>query len=369
VSLTRLAAFAWREMRELWRDRARLTSAFLVPAALLLVVGFGLSLDVEDLKYAVLDRDGTPASRSYLEPFAHSRYFDYRGALDSPRELERALVAADVTLVIDVPRGFQRDLVRGSSPEVAFWLDGTLPFSADVAAGYVAAMHRAWVRSQRPESATVEPVVETRFWYNPGLRSAISFVPGLVAALLGMFPAMVAAMGFAREKELGTIVNLHATPLGRLEFILGKQAPYAALGLLQFVVLLALALTVFRAPARGDVTALVALALLYAWALTGLGILVASFVGSQIQALLITMIVTMLPAWVLSGVFTPVTSMSGPAQAIAAAFPTTYFLDACVAVMTKGLGGGALAGDALALGAFALGFDLLALALLKEQAP
>ncbi len=212
------------------------------------------------------------------------------------------------------------------------------------------------------------PVVETRFWYNPGLRSVVSFVPGLIAALLGMFPAMVAAMGVAREKELGTIVNLYATPLGRLEFLLGKQAPYAALAFLQFALLLALALAVFRVPVRGDLLALVGMAVLYACALTGLGVLVASFVSSQIEALMITMILTMLPAWVFSGVFAPVASMPGVARVISVSFPTTYFLHACVAVLTKGLGWNALAGDALALAAFAVGFDLLAWLLLREQA-
>lgn len=367
MSGARLAAFACRETRELWRDRPRLTVACLVPAVLLLVVGFGLSLDVEDLGYVFLDQDATPASRAYLDAFEHSRYFDLRGAVESRQELEAVLTRGEATLAIEIPPGFQRSVARGVPQGTAFWVDGTLPFAANVARMYVAAMHRAWVRSRAPRGASREPAVETRFWFNPGLRSAVSFVPALIAALLGMFPAMVAAMGLAREKETGTIVNLHATPLERAEFLLGKQAPYALLGFVQFGTLVGLGVLVFQVPVRGSLTGLAATALLYSWALTGVGFLVASFVSTQIEALLITMILTMLPAWVFSGVFVPVDSMPGVARALAVSFPTTYFLNASVGVMTKGLSAGALVGNATALLGFGVGFDLVALVMLREQ--
>lgn len=367
MSAARLLAVARRETLELVRDRFRLTTAIVAPVLLMLVFGFGLTIDVEHLPYAVLDRDASAASRAYLEPFAHSRYFEPHGALGSGAELERALVRGSLAFAIEIPPGFEHDLATGRTPAVAFWIDGTMPFRADVARGYVEAMHHAWVAEHETAAGPPAPRVETRFWYNQGLRSALAFVPGLIAALLVILPSVLTAVAVVREKELGSIANLYASPLNRIEFLLGKQIPYAVLSLGYGAVLCVLALLVFDVPFRGSGAALLAGTVLYAFASTGLGLLVSCFTRTQIAAIMITILLTLLPAFLYSGFFTPVSSLSAGARAIAVGFPTTYFLDVCVGTFTKGLGFATLWRDHAALAVFAVALDAGAVALLREQ--
>lgn len=367
MRVARLLAVARRESLELLRDRFRLRTALVAPVLLMIVFGYGLSIDVERLPYGVLDHDHSAASRAYLEAFAHSRFFAPRGVLRSGAELERSLVEGRLAFAIEIPPAFERDLATGRGPRVAFWIDGTMPFRADVARGYVEAMHQAWWNAREEPGQTLRPRVETRFWYNQGLRSALSFVPSLIAALLVILPSVLTAVAVVREKELGSIANLHASPLSRGEFLLGKQLPYVALALLYFGVLCALAVALFRVPLRGSGATLLLAALLYAFATTGIGLLVSCFTRTQIAAIMITILLTMLPAFLYSGFFNPVSSLTGGARAISVAFPTTYFLDVCVGTFTKGLGLSLLWPDVVMLAGFAVAFDLGAAALLPEQ--
>lgn len=371
MSLRRLRALVWRELLELARDPFRLSIAFATPLVLMVVLGYGLSIDVESLPYSVLDRDRTPASRAYLEVFQRSRYFAFQGAARRPESLERALRAGEIAVAIEIPRGFQRDLVRGRPTTVSFAIDGTLPFEASTARGYVEGAHRAALARRVPSGRGArEPAVRlsTRFWFNPALDSALAFVPGLVAALLVIIPSALTAVAVVREKELGSIANLHVTPMGRTEFLLGKQLPYVALSLITFVLLVALALLLFRVPFRGSAVALVTGAALYVTGTTGIGLLVSCFTRTQIAALMVTLLLTLIPAFLYSGFFTPVTSLSGGAWILARAFPATYFLEIAVGTFTKGLGFASLWHDFLWLGGFAVLFDGLSLALLRDQA-
>lgn len=371
MSLRRLQALVWRESLEITRDRFRLMIAFATPLVLMIVLGYGLSIDVESLPYAVLDRDRTPASRAYLRTFRHSRYFAFRGAASRPDVLERRLRSGEIAVAIGIPKGFQRDLTAGAPTAVSFAIDGTLPFEAATARGYVEAAHRSalagLVQRAPPEAQREGLRVRTRFWFNPGLESAPAFVPGLIAALLAIVPATLTAVAVVREKEQGSIANLYATPMRRLEFLLGKQIPYVALSLAAFGVLVALALLLFRVPFRGSAAALGTGAVLYVAATTGIGLLVSCFTRTQIAALMVTILLTLLPAFLYSGFFTPVASLSGGALVLARAFPTTYFLEISVGTFTKGLGLARLWPSCLWLAGFALLFDAASLALLREQ--
>jgi ribosome-dependent ATPase len=372
-SATRLWALAKREALEIRRDPVRLAFALLGPLLLMIVFGYGISFDVENLSYAVLDRDQTPESRAYLENFAGSRYFKQQPPLADYAGLERRLADGSLKLAIEIPPRFGRDLKRGREPEVAVWVDGANPFRAEVSRGYAEGVHQAYLaelarQSPMPTPASIPTAnVEMRFRYNQDFQSVYAMVPGTIMMLLGMFPAMMTALAVVREKELGSITNLYTTPLTRLEFLLGKQLPYVAIAFLNFVCMVALALLLFRVPIKGSYSALAVGALLYVAGSTAFGLFVSTFVRTQIAAIFASAILTTMPAIQFSGLLMPVSSLSRDARAIGAAFPSTYFHHVSVGAFTKGLGFAELRGDYVALTSLILIFLLLALAFLRKQ--
>ena len=228
-SLKRTQALVVRESKELLRDRVRLWFALLGAVFMMIILGFGISLDVEDLAFATLDQDNTAQSRAYLEGFRGSRYFSEREPLTSLQDLHARLQRADIKLAIEIPAGFGRDLYAGRHPEVGIWLDGGMPFRAETSRGYVEALHQDNLQRLRDEgSAAIPPLVsparlETRFRYNQDVISVNAIGPGVMALILVFIPAMLTALGVVREKELGSITNFYATQLTRLDFLLGKQ--------------------------------------------------------------------------------------------------------------------------------------------------
>lgn len=372
MNSARLLALLMRECLEVWRDPFRLAAAVLVPAVLMLVFGFGLTLDVENLPYATFDRDNTPASRAYLDPFAHSRYFVLKGSVRSDRDLEERFAAGDVALAIEVSPGFGRDLSAGRTPQVAFWIDGTMPFRADTIRGYVEAMNVGlFARYARESLGLGKPAspagLETRFWYNQDLKSKFAFVPGVMAAVLALSTTMLTAVAVVREKELGSITNFHATPLRRVEFLLGKQLPYVAISMVNFAIMTLMTVALFDVPLKGSLFALAAGALIYVFAGTALGLLVSAFTRTQLAAVIISVIVTTVPSFLYSGLLTPVSSLSGNAIVIARVFPATYFLNIAVGCFTKGLATRDLLPDYAALGAAFLVLIGASAALLRKQ--
>jgi ribosome-dependent ATPase len=372
MNTARLLALLARECLEVWRDPFRLTSAVVVPAVLMIVFGFGLTLDVENLPYATFDRDNSPASRSYLDPFAHSRYFAFKGVAQSDRDLEQRFAAGDFALAIEIPPGFGRDLAAGRTPETAFWIDGTMPFRADTIRGYVEAMNLGllarYARETYGVAAPDSPAgIETRFWYNQDLKSKFAFVPGVMAAVLALSATMLTAVAVVREKELGSIINLYATPLRRLEFLLGKQLPYVAISMVNFAIMTLMTIALFQVPLKGSGLALAFGALLYALTGTALGLLVSAFTRTQVAAVIISCIITIVPSFLYSGLLTPVSSLAGNAALIARIFPATYFLDIAVGCFTKGLGARDLLSNYVVLGAAFLVLIGASAALLRKQ--
>jgi len=372
MSPTRLWALIHREFLEIWRDPFRLIAAFAVPIMMMTVFGFGLSLDVENQPYATFDHDRTPESRDYLENFAHSRYFENHGAVSSDAELERLFDAGIVRFAIEIPENYGRDLRARRKPTIAVWIDGSLPFRAETVRGYVQAIHLGFadriVRERLGLRETVLPItVETRFWYNQDLKSKYAFVPGLIAVLLLLTPSMLTATAVVREKELGSITNLYATPVTRLEFLFGKQILYAGLNVLTFLLLLLMAVLVFAVPLKGSLAALSIGAVLYILATTGFGLFVSAFTRSQLAATLITIIVGLLPSFLYSGLMTPIPSLAGAAQYIARLFPAGYFLRISVGTFTKGLDAFAFVPDFATLLGFFVVFTVLNVLLLRKQ--
>jgi ribosome-dependent ATPase len=251
--------------------------------------------------------------------------------------------AGELSLAIEIPPGFGRDLARGSSVEIGGWIDGAMPQRAETVRGYVLGMHNHWMAAKAREihgaAAVRGPVdIETRFRYNPDVKSLPAMVPAVIPLLLMLIPAILTALSVVREKELGSIVNLYVTPVSRLEFLLGKQLPYIVLAMLNFLLLTAMAVFLFDVPVKGSFPALAAGALLYVTAATALGLVISTFVRSQVAALFGTALLTLLPAVQFSGMIDPVSSLEGVGAAIGQVYPTTHFLTIARGTFSKALG-------------------------------
>jgi ribosome-dependent ATPase len=372
-SVARLVAYARRESLELRRDPIRLTFALLGSALLMVVLGYGMTLDVQDLAFAVLDRDDTTESRSYVENMAGSRYFVRRPPIRTPADVDRRLANGELALAIEIPPGFGRDVKRGRAPEVGVWVDGAMPFRGETVRGYMQGIHHDYLARLAQRSTSAAPRVaganlEMRYRYNQDFRSLDVMVPAVIPLLLLFIPAILTALAVVREKELGSIANFYVTPVTRLEFLLGKQAPYVGIAMASFAVLLALAVFSFGVPLKGSLLALSAGAFLYVVTSTGLGLLMSAFTRTQTAALFATAIATLTPATQFSGLTDPVSSLEGAGRLIGQAFPTTYFLTISRGTFNKALSFGDLGADFLALVLFipaVLGISLL---LLRKQA-
>src|SRR5262252_909084 len=371
-SFRRLWAYAQREAMDLRRDPIRLTFALLGPILLMITCGYGISFDVEHLSYAVLDRDHSPESRTYLEQFAGSRYFREQLPIMDYADMEHRLRSGSLKIAIEIPPDFGRDLKRGRQPEVGVWLDGAMPFRAETSRGYVEGVHQAYMaelarRTNDQELPGLPADIAVRFRYNQEFKSVFAIVPGVIMLMLGLIPTMMTAVGVVREKEMGSITNLYATPVTGLEFLLGKQLPYAVLAFVSFMSLLLLGLGLFQVPVKGSLTALMVSAALYVAATTGFGLLLSTFVKTQVAAIFAAGILTSLPAMQFSGFLTPIASLSGSARIMGQVFPSTYFQQISLGAFTKALSFADLSMHMVALAALVVGYLLVTLALLKTQ--
>ncbi|MFY3137061.1 ribosome-associated ATPase/putative transporter RbbA [Achromobacter xylosoxidans] len=340
-SAQRMFSYMWREALELRRDPVRATLALAGSLLLMFVMGFGISLDVEDLRYAVMDRDQTTLSQNYGLNLAGSRYFIEQPPITSYQDMDARMRSGELSLAIEIPQGFARDAERGRDAQVGVWIDGAMPQRAETIRGYVLGMHQGWLQQQARErlgaAATQQVGIETRFRYNPDVRSLPAMVPAVIPLLLLMMPAMLTALAVVREKELGSIINLYVTPVTRLEFLLGKQTPYVALAMLNFLLMTLLAVTLFGVPITGSFTTLLAAALIYNVVATAIGLLASTFTRSQIAALFFTMIGTLVPAVQFAGLLNPVSSLEGAGKLIGQVYPATHMLTISRGVFSKAL--------------------------------
>ena len=341
-SLLRLFSYTRREALELRRDPIRGSMALLGSLLLLFIIGYGISLDVENLTYAVLDRDQTTTSQAYALNLAGSRYFIEQAPLRDYDELDRRMRSGEISLAVEIPPNFGRDLKRGGVPQIGMWLDGAMPMRAETIKGYVMGLHAGYLQElARQDSASTRsslPTLEVRYRYNPDVESLNAMVPAVIPLLLMLIPAMLTALGVVREKELGSIIILYVTPVTRLEFLLGKQLPYIALGMLNFVLLVIAAVWVFDVPLKGSLLALLTGGLLYISCATAMGLLMSTFTRSQIAAVFGTAIVTLIPAIQFSGLIYPVASLEGFGALVGQIYPTSHFLIISRGVFSKALG-------------------------------
>jgi ribosome-dependent ATPase len=342
-SLLRLYSICVREALELYRDPIRVSIALFGTLFLMLTFGYGITMDVENLRFAVLDRDQTTLSNNYALDLGGSRYFIAQPAIADYDALDRRMRSGELSLALEIPPNFARDVRRGDPVKIAAWIDGAMPTRAESVLGYVQAMHQVWLREQMRRHATDQApaelmTIETRFRYNPDVLSLPAMVPAVIPILLMLIPSMLSALSVVREKELGSILNLYVTPVSKFEFLVGKQLPYIAIGMINFFLLCAMAVWVFGVPLKGDFLLLTLAALLYVTFATGLGLLVSVFTRSQIAAIFATFILTFIPSSRFSGMIDPVSSLEDGARLAGEIFPGTYFLIFSRGIFSKALG-------------------------------
>ncbi len=370
-SLRRLLGYAYRETLELRRDPIRLAFALLGSVVLMFVLGFGISLDVEGLRFAALDRDQSPESRAYIQNIAGSRYFIEQAPILDDADLDQRMKRGELSLAVDIPAGYGRDLRRGHAPEIGLWVDGAMPYRGETVRGYAEGMHRQYLQQiirEKTGNTTGYPVnIVSRYRYNQDVKSIYAMVPAVIPILLIFIPAILMALGVVREKELGSITNLYVTPVTRLEFLLGKQLPYILVALISFVLLVIQSQIVFHVLIKGSLLALSFGAFLYVIATTGIGLLMSTFTSTQIAALFGTAILTILPTVSFSGLTTPVGALEGASYWIGQLFPASYFLVISRGAYTKALGFADLMPQFIALACFIPVLTALSVALLKKQ--
>lgn len=344
IDRRRLLAFSRREALELRRDPIRATLAMVGSLILMFVIGYGINLDVENLTFAALDRDDTVLSREYIAEISGSRYFIERPPITDYADLDRRMRSGEISLAIEIPSGFGRNLQRGGEPvEIGAWIDGAMPMRAETVSGYVQGMHAGWLTRKARElygdaAASGRFGLELRYRYNPGVESLVAMVPAVIPLLLMLIPAMLSVLSVVREKELGSITNFYVTPVTRLEFLLGKQIPYLAIACLNFLMLTAFAVFAFRVPLTGNFWALALGAFLYVFASTALGLLLSSFMKSQIAAIFGTTLLTIIPAVQFSGMMSPVSALQGAGALIGQIYPASHFVTISRGVFSKALG-------------------------------
>ena len=369
---SRMWAFARREAMELRRDPIRLTFALLGPIILLVTAAWSISFDIERVNFTVLDRDQTHDSRQLISHFEGSRYFRRVGQIDRIEEGQTLLQSHQVTLVLEIPPGFGRDLVGGRQPQVAFYIDGAQPFTAENVRGYARGIvleHAMRFASETPglRAPTLPASLVPRFAYNQSFRSIYASTPGLLMLCLIIIPAMLTALGVVREKEMGSILNLYASPASVGQFLIGKQLPYIGLAMLSFLSLVFLTIVLLQVPLKGSFGALALGALCFVFATTALGLLISAFLRSQVAATFATAIICLIPSVNFSGLLYPVSTLTGAALWVGEGFPASWFQLISLGTFTKGLGADSFGPMYAALLGFGVLYLGLARAVVRKQ--
>ncbi|GAA5101774.1 ribosome-associated ATPase/putative transporter RbbA [Wohlfahrtiimonas larvae] len=340
-SWQRLLSYTWREALELKRDPIRATLALLGSIILMFAIGFGVTLDVEDLPYAIFDRDQTTLSQNYANDISGSRYFIEKPPIHNYEELDRRMQSGDIALAIEIPGNFARDIAKGTPTTIGVWVDGAMPKRAETIRGYVQGLHQGWLTSMAKYEYGVDLQpsynVEMRYRYNPDVKSIQAIVPAIIPILLLLIPSMLTALSVVREKEMGSIINLYVTPVTKLEFLLGKQIPYVAISMLNYILMVILAIYFFGVPMKGSFLALSLVTLLFCIFSTGFGLLASTLTNSQIGAIFFTVILTLIPAVQFSGLINPVSSLEGFGAIVGQIYPTSHMLTATRGVFSKAL--------------------------------
>jgi ABC-2 type transport system permease protein len=368
-SLRRIGAMAAKETLHVQRDPRTLGLALVMPVVMLFLFGYGVSTDIDHIPLAFADQDQSEASRALARAFDGSGEFQVV-ARPTPERAEALLRGTAVVGALVVPRGYQQDLLLGRKAQVQLVVDGTDPVIGNQVLAKADAIARA--ESQRLAGATfagLEPPLQVKVWtrYNPEGRSALYMVPGLSAFLLAVTAVMLTALAIAGEWERGSMEQLFASPVGRLEIVLGKLLPYLALGLVELLLVVAFGALVFEVPIRGSLALLVLTGLVFLLGMLGQGLFISVVARNQLVATQAGALSALLPSVILSGMIFPIENMPLALQAISRVIPARYLVHALRGILLKGNGLDVLWPDLLAMAVFALGILGLATARFKRR--
>ena len=369
LSPTRLAAVARKEVLQLSRDTRSLLLAFLLPVLLLVIFGYAISWDIREVETAVLDQDRSAASRELLEAFESSGYFTFVRHLDGPDAIPELVDRLDAQLVLVIPPDYSRDLRAGRPAQIQAIVDGSDANTAEIVLAYTRAVVESHSLDLGLDGTLLAPPVqsESRVWYNEELLSRNMIVPGLVAVIMMIIAAMLTSLTISREWERGTMEQLAATPVTRLEVTLGKLLPYVGIGLVDVVISAVLGVLLFDVPFRGNPALLMVLSFFFLLGALGLGMFISAVARSQLLATQIAMLVTFLPAFLLSGFMYAIELMPRPLQLITHLVPARYFLVVTRGIFLKGVGIEVLRVQGLLMIAFAIGGLALAVAFFRKE--
>jgi ABC-2 type transport system permease protein len=381
VSLRRVLALVRKEMREIVRDRMVFLLAFVLPIVLMLVFGYGMARDVENVSLAAVDEDHSELSRDYVSHYVASRHFDFKGYAGSVRDAERLLAEGSVRVVLVLPPRFQEELVAGRTAEVQTLIDGTFVTSARSIEGYTEAIHqevaggiqaRFLARSLGiPEdraAAMLAPVrTEVRYLYNRDMEAIRSVAPSLIMFCLMLVTPLLMALSVVREKETGSIFNIYASTVRRAEFLLGKLLPNVLVSFGNGLVLWAIATWHFGAPFKGSLPFFLLGLLLFVVCASGLGLLVSLLVRTQQAALMIAVIVSVIIAFQYGGMLVPVATQAGSKYVLSHLLPAMYFETILEGTFLKGAGGKDLWREALVLALYGAGLLGTSLAIFRKR--
>jgi ABC-2 type transport system permease protein len=369
MSLERLLAMSRKEAIQLRRDPRSLLMAFMLPVLLILFFGYAISFDVKNIELGVLDQSNTAPSRDLIERFESSGYFNILAYPARPADIDDLLRRGQVKLVLVIPPEFARDLAAGRPAQVQIVLDGSDANTATIAQNYATAIAARFSLEVllRGRQVVVPAQAESRVWFNETLESRNMIVPGLVAVIMSIIAAMLTALTIAREWERGTMEQLAATPVHRLEVVIGKLLPYVAIGLFDVAIAVLAGLVIFGVPFRGNVALLSIMTLMFLLGALSFGMFISATVKSQVLATQLALQTTYLPAILLSGFMFSISTMPVFLQAVTYAIPARYYVTVTKGIFLKGVGPGVLWAEGVAMIIFAtVGLSLAIRAFKKE---
>ncbi|MEJ5228147.1 ABC transporter permease [Thermodesulfovibrio sp.] len=344
--LRRLLAILKKEFRELFRDPLYLTFAFLVPVVIIILMGYGLILDVKNISVSFIDFDRSKLSREYRYSFTNSEYFRFHKLITSYKEAEELIKSGESRVVVVIPPDFSRKLYGGKPAEVQVLIDGSFPMRAEVMKGYVSAINMQFnqnlienfLKNRGMPLITLPLSVETRAWYNPSLESKNFILPGELVTTLMFYSVLLASLIVVREKESGSIFNLYCSPVKAWEVVFGKAIPYVTVSFVTYLIIFLLTVGLFQTKFTGSFLFLTFSTVIYLFCTVGIGVFISIVTKTQITAMLIAFLGTIIPSFIYSGYFSPVTSMSETAQIISKTIPASYFMGIVRGVYLKGIG-------------------------------
>jgi len=371
----RLWAVARKEFIHIFRDPRSLAMAVAIPLLQLLLFGYALTLDVDNVPLVVWDQSESQASRELVSRFDGSRYFSLRLQARNYGEIERAIDSGQALVALVIPRDFARRIESASSAPVQLIVDGSDSNTATIAIGYAELLTQTYsqeVALQKIQRLGGQPMrkpldLRARAWFNVEMQSKNFIIPGLIAVIMNVIAALLTSLTVAREWESGTMEQLISTPVRGPELILGKLLPYFSIGMLDVLLAVLMGKFLFEVPLRGNAALVFSTAAIFLTGVLSLGILISIVTKSQLLSSQVAMIVTYLPALLLSGLVFAITNMPKPLQLITYLIPARYFVKLLRGIYLKGLGLELLALEAALLTVFGVVVLVLANAKFKKK--